>query len=116
MNRYRWLLNQWDRTVAVVLAVAGVIAAVLGWIGLSDATLPTQQIPYLASGGVAAVLLLGIGATLWLSADMRDQWRKLDDLQTELREQFNQQQAANSNGHLRPEDRTTVRPLRTGSR
>jgi hypothetical protein len=60
--------------------VAGIVALLIGWFGVSDATLPTQQISYLASGGLFGLFLLGAAATLWLSADLRDEWRKLDDI------------------------------------
>jgi hypothetical protein len=36
------------------------------------------------SGGLVGLFLLGIAGTLWLSADMRDEWRKLDRLQESL--------------------------------
>jgi hypothetical protein len=26
------------------------------------------------------LFLLGVGATVWISADLRDEWRKLDEL------------------------------------
>ena len=29
---------------------------------------------------VLAVSLLGLGATIWISADLRDEWRKLDEV------------------------------------
>jgi hypothetical protein len=80
MDWYRWLKNQWDRVAAVVAVVAGLAALVLGWWGVSGATLPAQQIPYLASGAVFGLFALGIGCTLWLSADLRDEWRRLDDI------------------------------------
>lgn len=71
---------QWDRAAAIVAVVAGLLALLLGWLGVSDQTLPAAQIPYLASGGLLGVFALGIAATLWLSADLRDEWRKLDDI------------------------------------
>jgi hypothetical protein len=76
---------QWDRSGALLFAIAGAIALILGWIGVSNATLPTQQIPYLASGGLVGLFLLGIAATLWLSADLRDEWRKLDEIHRSFR-------------------------------
>jgi hypothetical protein len=79
-NTSRWLRNQWDRTAAVVAVVVGGLAILLGWLGASDATLTTEQLPYLASGAVFGLFALGIGATLWLSADMRDEWRKLEEI------------------------------------
>jgi hypothetical protein len=85
MDLYRWLRNQWDRTLAIVLGLAGLLAIYLGWRGVSDALIPSQQIPYLASGGILGLFLLGAGATLWLSSDLRDEWRKLDSLADDIR-------------------------------
>jgi hypothetical protein len=76
-----WVRDQWDRVGAVVLVVAGALALLFGWLGISDAVLPSEQLPYLLSGGLVGVFLLGLGATLWLSADLRDDWRKLDRLE-----------------------------------
>jgi protein-S-isoprenylcysteine O-methyltransferase Ste14 len=78
MDIVKWLRNQWDRAAAVAAVVFGVVALMLGYLGVSRSTLATQQIPYLASGGLAGLFALGLGATLWLSADLRDEWRKLD--------------------------------------
>jgi hypothetical protein len=82
----------------VLAAVVGVGCAVAGWVGVSDATLTAEQLPYLASGAVGALFALGIAATLWLSADLRDEWSKLD----ELREAWEAERAARSRGPLRP--------------
>lgn len=80
MDLTRWLQLQWDRVAAWVLAVVGVIVLIVGWIGVSGTGYAAKQMPYIISGGVGGIMLLGIGATLWLSADLRDEWRKLDDL------------------------------------
>ena len=80
MDLYGWLKNQWDRALAALATVAGVVFLILGWAGASRSSLTTEQIPYLASGAVAGLFALGAAATLWLSADLRDEWRKLDDI------------------------------------
>jgi hypothetical protein len=80
MGLSRWLRNQWDRTAAIVSAVASGVAMLLGWRGVSRVSLPSEQIPYLASAAMFGLFALGIAATLWLSADLRDEWRKLDDI------------------------------------
>lgn len=85
MDLYRWLRNQWDRTLAIVLGLAGLLAIYLGYRGVRDGIIPAEQIPYLASGGILGLFLLGAGATLWLSSDLRDEWRKLDTLADEVR-------------------------------
>ncbi len=76
----RWLRNQWDRAAAVVTGAAGAIALLAGWVGASDTVYPAQQIPFLISGGLVGVVLVLVGATLWISADLRDEWRKLNEL------------------------------------
>ena len=87
MELLSWVRDQWDRVGAVVLVVAGALALLFGWLGISDAVLPSEQLPYLLSGGLLGVFLLGLGATLWLSADLRDEWRKLDRLEELVRGQ-----------------------------
>ena len=78
--------NQWDRTAGAVLVFAGLVALVGGWIGASDAVLTFEQIPYLISGGLAGMSLIVLGSAVWLSADLRDEWRKLDSLEEAFRE------------------------------
>lgn len=80
MDLKRLVRNQWDRTLAIVLAVAGLLALYLGYRGVADSLVPAEQIPYLASGGLFGMFLLGVGATVWLSSDLRDEWRRIDDL------------------------------------
>jgi hypothetical protein len=112
MDFWKWLSNQRDRAAAIVLVTAGAVAIVLGWLGVSRSVIGTQQLPYLASGAVGGLFLLGGGATLWLSCDLRDEWRKLDEIQTEIRDAVAAQSvalenqsaalAALTNGHDRP--------------
>ena len=81
MELKQWLRAQWDRVGAVGLIGLGLLVLLAGWIGVSDEALPAAQIPYILSGGMLGIMLVGIGATSWLSADLRDEWRKLDDLE-----------------------------------
>lgn len=75
----------WDRLLAVGCIVIGAIVAILGWIGISGTALAYRQLPYLISGGVGGALFVGVGLTVYLSADLQDEWRKLDSLQEDLR-------------------------------
>jgi hypothetical protein len=84
MELGRWLRLAWDRAVAVALIAAGALALVLGWIGVSGEAFPAKQLPYLISGGIAGVFVLGLGALCWLSADLRDEWTKLDRIEDAL--------------------------------
>jgi hypothetical protein len=80
----RWARNQWDRLGAWVAIGAGALLLIFGWLGISRVAFTEEQLPYLASGGLGGLFLLGVGAMLWLSADLRDEWRKLDRLEALL--------------------------------
>ena len=86
MHLMSWLRLQWDRTLSVGLVVLGFLVVLVGWLGVSDQIYPAAQLPYLLSGGVLGILLIGVGATVWLSADMRDEWRKLARVEEQLDE------------------------------
>jgi Flp pilus assembly protein protease CpaA len=75
----KFVRTQWDRTGAVVAVLGGLLVLLLGWLGTSDTKYVAQQIPYVMSGGLLAIMLLTIGAVLWLSADLRDEWRELSE-------------------------------------
>jgi len=75
----KFVRTQWDRTGAVVAILGGLLVLLLGWLGTSDTKYVAQQIPYVMSGGLLAIMLLTIGAVLWLSADLRDEWRELSE-------------------------------------
>ncbi|GAA0629914.1 hypothetical protein GCM10009547_37020 [Sporichthya brevicatena] len=84
MNLINVMQKQWDRTAAVVLTLAGVIALFAGYIGVADSVVLAEQTRYIVSGGIAGLFMLGLGATLWISADLRDEWRKLDRIEQAL--------------------------------
>ena len=72
--------SQWDRAMAIGAAVLAGLVLLIGYFGVASTEYPAEQIPYVVSGGITGILLMGAAATLWLSADMRDEWRKLDEL------------------------------------
>lgn len=84
MNINRWLRLHWDRTAAWVCVAAGAVALIIGWVGVSGTGFPAAQLPYIISGGVGGLFLLGLGAMMWLSADLRDEWLKLDRLEQKV--------------------------------
>ena len=84
MNLGNWMRLAWDRAAAVILIAAGAVALLLGWIGVSGEAFPAKQLPYLISGGIAGVFILVVGTVCWLSADMRDEWTKLDRIEGAL--------------------------------
>jgi hypothetical protein len=80
------LKSQWDRTAAIVLTIAGVISLIAGYLQVADSTILAEQTRFIVSGGIGGLFLLGLGATLWISADLRDEWRKLDRIEHALAE------------------------------
>ena len=84
MNLKTYLKAQWDRVGAWVLIAVGFIALLVGWLGISGTTIVAAQMPYIVSGGMFGLALIGIGGMLWLSADLKDEWRKLDAIHGEL--------------------------------
>lgn len=77
MDLLKYVRVQWDRTGAIVATVAGLVALLIGYLGTSDTVYIAEQIPYVISGGLTGIVLLTIGAVLWISADLRDEWREL---------------------------------------
>jgi hypothetical protein len=84
MSFGKWIRLQWDRAAAWSCVAAGAAALITGWVGVSGTGLPAGQLPYIISGGVGGVFLLGLAAMLWLSADLRDEWVKLDRLEQKV--------------------------------
>lgn len=104
MDLMKYLRAQWDRVGAVACSVLGLIVLLLGYLGTAGTAYIAEQVPYLISGGLFGIALLTVGAVLWLSADLRDEWRELarqgDAIRTEQIERrqelsaFVQQQVA----------------------
>lgn len=86
MDLTNWVRAQWDRVAAWLMIVGGAIALLVGWWGVSHTAYLAEQLPYLVSAGMFGLFLLGLGATTWLSADLRDEWRKLDEIAELLRD------------------------------
>jgi len=86
MKLLKLVRNQWDRTAAIALAAGGLVALIVGWVAVRHTIFTFEQIPYVMSGGLLGVCLVALGATLWLSADLRDEWRKLDRLEEAVRD------------------------------
>ena len=84
MELIKWLRLQWDRVFGAAFVITGAVAMLTGWSKVSGTPYPAEQIPYVVSAGLGGLFLLGVGATLWHSADLRDEWRKLDRLEEKL--------------------------------
>ena len=85
MEVLSWIRNQWDRSVALAAFLSGAVVLLLGYVGVSGTRKVAEQVAYVLSGGIVGLFLLGIGATFWISADLRDEWRKLHEISTDLK-------------------------------
>jgi hypothetical protein len=79
--------------LALVAAVVGAVALLIGYFGVSGTLDPGKQLPYLVSGGVGGLFLLGVAAALLFSADLgatradiAELRRSVDDLREQITE------------------------------
>ena len=84
MQLVQWLRVAWDRAAAIAVIALGAVVVVVGWIGVSGEAYLAKQLPFMMSGGVGGLFLLGVGALFWLSSDLRDEWTKLDRIEEAL--------------------------------
>jgi hypothetical protein len=85
MDVLKLLRTEWDRALGVALIVAGVIALILGYVGVSNSPYVASELAYIISGGIGGLFLLGLGAALLIMADLHDEWRKLDRIEAAIR-------------------------------
>jgi hypothetical protein len=71
---------EWERSLGVVLIVAGVVTLIAGYSGVHKSQYLSVQMSYLTSGGIGGLFLLGLGAVLIVAAGLHDEWRKLDEI------------------------------------
>jgi hypothetical protein len=83
-NLLTYLKAQWDRAIAVVCLVIAAGAMLNGYLGISDTPHVAEQLPYFISAGALGVALCAVAGMMWVSADLRDEWRELRSLREEL--------------------------------
>lgn len=88
MGFMNWVRTQWDRAAALLAVVIGLVAFLVGWRGVSGEAFVAKQLPYVVSGALFGIFMVGIAATLWLSADLRDEWRELRGVRVLLRDEL----------------------------
>lgn len=81
MNLATVLKSQWDRIAAVACVVLGLVLLAHGYHGIANSPYVAEQLAYLISEGLGGMFALGVGATLYVSADLHDEWRKLERIE-----------------------------------
>ncbi|HVT77814.1 MAG TPA: hypothetical protein VHD87_12350 [Acidimicrobiales bacterium] len=70
----------WRQAVAGALLVAGLVAILVAWYGISGTLDPGEQMPYLISGGVGGAALIAFGVTILVSYEHARDRAALDRL------------------------------------
>jgi hypothetical protein len=83
---WRWVGRATRPVVGWVLAGLGVIAILIGYLGISRESLVAKQLPYLISGGIGGIALVGAGAALIATEDLRRFRTRLDRLEAMVRD------------------------------
>jgi hypothetical protein len=85
MKLMSWLRAERERAAGFALILAGAVMVIAGYVGVKGTPYVVVELSYIASGGVIGIFCLGLGASLMLSADIHDEWRKLDQVEAALR-------------------------------
>ena len=72
------------KAAAGVLTLLGLVAVLVGYLGVRDESNIELQIPYLISGGLGGLALVGLGALALIQYQMRLQARRFADLTESL--------------------------------
>lgn len=84
MNLLARIRLHWDRVSGWGLVAVGAVVLFVGWWKVSKTPYPAEQMPYIVSGGIVGALLVVFGAAMLISADLRDEWHKLDRVEALL--------------------------------
>ncbi len=84
MNLVAKVRLHWDRVSGWGLVAVGAVVLAVGWWKVSKTPYPAEQMPYIVSGGIVGALLVVFGAAMLISADLRDEWHKLDRVEALL--------------------------------
>jgi hypothetical protein len=82
-----WVLlrAEWERVLGVLLITVGGVGLLLGYRGVAESVFVGQQLAYVVSGGLGGVFLGAVGVGMLVSADLHDEWRKLDRIESAIR-------------------------------
>jgi hypothetical protein len=78
---FAWLVEGVRPYLGYLFMAAGVVALFVGWYGVSGTALVAKQLPYIASAGLAGVVLVAIGNRIFLINDLRRDSGRLDRLE-----------------------------------
>jgi hypothetical protein len=74
------------KALAAALTIAGLVAVLVGYLGVRDQSHIELQLPYLISGGLGGLVLMGLGALVLIQYQMRIQARRFAEMTDSLDE------------------------------
>src|SRR5207237_10801151 len=74
------------KALAAALTVAGLVAVLVGYLGVRDESHIELQLPYVISGGLGGLALMGLGALVLIQYQMRLQARRFAEMTDSLDE------------------------------
>jgi hypothetical protein len=81
-----WARANWDRLTGWSLVAGGTIVLLIGSVRVAGARYLADQLSFLMSAGVAGFGAIVLGSVLLMIASQHDEWRKLDRLETAVRQ------------------------------
>lgn len=80
------LKNRWRTLLGWASIAGGGVALLVGWLGVSGETLVAKQLPYLVSGGLGGLVLIGAGVGVLIADDLRSERSRIGRVEAELLE------------------------------
>ena len=78
--------RRWRLVVGVICIAAAAVVGLIGYLKLSLEPAVNRQIPYLASAGMALVVLSAVGGSLLVAEQLRGDDERLDELEAAVRQ------------------------------
>lgn len=78
---WRFIGDQIRPWAGWAVTIGGVIAMAVGYFGVSREVLVAKQLPFLVSGGLGGLALVFLGSVLLGTHDVREQGRRLEELE-----------------------------------
>ena len=80
------LKGRWRTVAGWAASVLGAAILFGGWLGVSGETIVAKQLPYLISGGLGGLALIGAGVGLLVAEDLRAERARIGRIEAELLE------------------------------
>jgi hypothetical protein len=84
-NALQWFRAQWDRVAGYACIAAGAVSMIVAAVQISRSPSILSQLSYIGSAALFGLFLGIVGVGLLVTADLHDEWRKLDRIEAAIR-------------------------------